>query len=427
MGYTEFNTAGLTDFDDDDYDIYCAADYMKNPNNFRDFDEGLKELMYKKGYDINLNYPKLSDILYQNLKSIGSTIKPATVTSWFNKEHRPKVEAGYRQQIYEICFALKLSYNDTKWFFHHVYYDRAFNCHTIDESVYYYAFINGLSYQESQEIISTINNSQNNSVDKNSLKEFDNYTQFVRERIDSFKSKDELIDFLTYNKDNFSSWNHTAYDEIKNRVNELLPSDEGKKEIDNIKRTIKRNNNIDSVPKNLSSKKEWGLLMQEFFSNISSVDDLQYISGLPVKAQKFIIRRILSFNSTATKIDTISIPYIVKNNFPSIKTLSDILDFEKIRNSKSYDAIRKLIILLNFYVFWVRIDLGYVEDIKEFSNEELYDTFVEELNYTLYRCGYEPLYPGNPYDWLFMFVSLKQKPLKYFRYFIEEISLDDEE
>ena len=48
MGYTEFNTAGLTDFDDDDYDIYGAADYMKNPNNFRDFDEGLKEFMYKK-------------------------------------------------------------------------------------------------------------------------------------------------------------------------------------------------------------------------------------------------------------------------------------------------------------------------------------------------------------------------------------------
>ena len=234
-----------------------------------------------------------------------------------------------------------------------------------------------------------------------------------------------MIDFLTYNKDNFSSWNHTAYIEIKNRVNELLPSDEGKKEIDNIKRTIKRNNNIYSITKDLSSKKEWGLLMQEFFSNISSIDDLQDISGLPVKSQKFIIRRILSFNSKATKIDTVSIPYIVKNNFPSIKTLSDLLAFEKIRNSKSYDAIRKLIILLNFYIFWVRIDLGYVEDIKEFSHEELYDTFVEELNYTLHRCGYGPLYPGNPYDWLFMFVSLKQKPLKYFRYFIEEISLDD--
>ena len=148
MGYTEFNTTGLTDFDDDDYDIYGAADYLKNPDNFRDFDEGLKELMYKQGYDRKLNYLELSDILYQNLKSIGSTIKPATVTSWFNKEHRPKVEAGYRQQIYEICFALKLDYNDTKWFFHHVYYDRAFNCHTIDESVYYYAFIHRLSYQK---------------------------------------------------------------------------------------------------------------------------------------------------------------------------------------------------------------------------------------------------------------------------------------
>ena len=77
-------------------------------------------------------------IFFSKLKDIGSTISRATVMSWFTGNHRPKVEAGSRPKIYELCFAMQLTYEETVWFFQHVYYDRAFNCHNIREAVYYY-------------------------------------------------------------------------------------------------------------------------------------------------------------------------------------------------------------------------------------------------------------------------------------------------
>lgn len=57
----------------------------------------------------------------------------------------------------------------------------------------------------------------------------------------------------------------------------------------------------------------------------------------------------------------------------------------------------------------------------------LYDAFIEEMNTTLYNCGYEYLYAGNPYDWLFMCAAQTEKPLKYFRDCIIEIQSENKD
>lgn len=425
MNYTQFNENSLHQFNNED-DMYEAIEFLKDSSNFRNFNEGLIELMHRKGYSAELNAFELSDILYSELQNIGSSISRTTIDSWFQGTHRPKIESGYRKQIYEICFALKLNLDETKWFFQHVYYDRAFNCHRIDESVYLFSFLNSLSYIEAQEIINIIEN----SPDSSNFSPVGNYTQFSRNQIESFHSKDELISFLTHNKSNYESWNQSSLTEIQNRINELIPTDSGKKEIDNIKRTITRKNTIVGVIPRLSGQKEWGLIMQEFFSSISSTDDLKYISGLNIQSNTFILRRILSSSSCAVKIDKANVPYIVKNNFPTRKIMSDILSIEKVSHSNSYDSIRKVIILLNFYIFWVRVDLGYTNYLQEeqnYSDNILYDAFIEEMNTVLYNCGYEYLYAGNPYDWLFMYASLTKNPLRYFRNFIAEIQSEDED
>lgn len=425
MNYTQFNENSLYQFKNED-DIYDTIEFLKNSSNFRNFNEGLIELMQRKGYSTELNEFELSNILFKELQNIGSSISRTTIDSWFRGTHRPKIEAGYRKQIYEICFALKLNYDETKWFFQHVYYDRAFNCHTIDESVYLFSFLNGLSYIEAQEIINIIENSPSSS----NVSPIKNYTQFSRNQIESFNSKDELISFLTYNKNNYESWNQSSLAEIQNRISELIPTDSGKKEIDNIKRTIIRKNTIDGVIPKLTSQKEWGLIMQEFFSTITCTDDLEYISGLNIQSNAFILRRILSPLSCDVKIDKTSVPYIVKNNFPTRKIMSDIMSIDKVSHSKSYDSIRKMIILLNFYIFWVRVDLGYtdyLEEEQDCSDNILYDAFIEEMNTTLYNCGYEYLYAGNPYDWLFMCSSLTDNPLRYFRYCIIEILSENDD
>lgn len=157
--YTKINADKISCFiinDEDGSDQ--AISFLKNKDSFRPFKDGLKELFRMKNIDIDLSDNEvMADFLYSKLKDIKANVEKETVVSWFSGTHRPKVEAGSRLKMYEICFALNLNETETTWFFQHIYYDRAFNCHTIDEAVFYFAFSNGLTYQKSLNIIKKIN------------------------------------------------------------------------------------------------------------------------------------------------------------------------------------------------------------------------------------------------------------------------------
>lgn len=150
---------------------------------------------------------ELSTYLIERLRKINSSIGAGTVNSWFSGNHSPKIEAGSRNKIYEICFALELSYEETVWFFQHVYYDRAFNCHTITEAIYYYCFLHNQTYTDAQEIIQYVENAPTLATDS---EETANYTQFVKNHIGELQSVAELKEFLIQNKQNFNSWNKSA-------------------------------------------------------------------------------------------------------------------------------------------------------------------------------------------------------------------------
>lgn len=413
--YTQYNSDSIYKFLDED-DASEAIDFIKDPSNFRTFNEGLSEIMIKKGYISDSTAPdEISQILYKKLTDIGSSLSLNTISSWIKGDHRPKVEAGYRKNIYEICYALNLTFNETIWFFHHVYYDRAFNCHTIDESVYYYCLKNNIAYKDSLDIIKEIENSPDIT---SSYEETSNYTLFIQKTIDKIESVDELITFLTLNKANFKSWNASAYQTLDDLVKDLLPSENGKKEIEKIKRKIKATHSIYGIIPKKNNQNEWGLIMQEFFYDLTDESYLDILDGKNIRSKNYLLEQILGMKLITDKekkrfIDKASIPDIVKNNFPSRKTMSDVLSEDKITQSKSYDSIRKLIILLEFYRYWCSIKIM-DEEYDDFENP-LSDAFIDEINYTLYLCGYEEMYAGNPYDWIFMCSAQADDPLSYFR------------
>lgn len=394
------------------------VDFLKAPDSFITFDLGLIELLRRKGYAGNLeNKYEMSDYLAQKLNCIHSTIKKETVDSWFFGQHRPKIEAGYRRQIYEICFALHLTYDETVWFFQHVYYDRAFNCHTIDEAVFYYAFLNNLTYMESLSIIDEINTSAcTNTIENNNSP--NNYTQFVQNCIANLHSTKDLKEFLISNKSNFDTWNRSALNKLNCLIGELLASEASKKEIDNLKKMISRNK-IKGNKITLNTYDQCGLLMKEILfdaekdSGSTASYILETISGRNILKHTFILDRLLSTISGIPKSGN-SLPYVVRNNFPSKKIMSDVLSEDKITRSKSYDSIRKMIVLLNFYSFWVRVKIG-LTDISGYSIDERYEIYVDEADTMLFECGYESLYAGNPYDWIFLCSAKDSEPLDFFR------------
>lgn len=408
-------------------DIEGALDFLKAPESFRTFDLGLIELLKRKEYSGNLdNRTEMADYLISKLRDIHSTIEEKTVYSWFYGEHRPKIEAGYRRQIYEICFALHLDYSETVWFFQHVYYDRAFNFHTIEEAVFYYAFLNKHTYAEALSIIQEVNDAASVRLEENAFSA--GYTRFIQNRIVDFRSDKELKEFLILNKSRFDLWNISALNTLNDLVHELIASEEAKQEIDALKRTLSRkkggSNRIHLTP---AAYSQCGLLMKEILYDAGNAHEsatqyfLEAISAKNILKNTFILDRLLSTTSGISK--AADVPYIVRNNFPSKKTMSDILSETKITRSKSYDAIRKMIVLLDFYSFWVRIKIG-LTDISEYSLNELYEIYLAEANNRLYQCGYEDLYPGNPYDWIFLCSAHSEEPIDYFRSCIADLLPD---
>ena len=99
--------------------------------------------------------------------------------------------------------------------------------------------------------------------------------------------------------------------------------------------------------------------------------------------------------------------------------------------STSYDSIRKCLILLKFYHFWVTLELmmasGNAAENSQSDYADYFDDFCEEMAQLLEECGYEELYERNPYDWIFLWASTTEQPLESFRGVMRAIDFDDSE
>ena len=101
-------------------------------------------------------------------------------------------------------------------------------------------------------------------------------------------------------------------------------------------------------------------------------------------------------------------PKEIKNRFPEAVTLS--------KKDPTYEELRKLIILLFSYCYWYE-----VQRKNEFV--EL-DDYIEELNAHLNESGFSLMYYGNPYDWMFLYCALSERPLDTFRGLLADVLED---
>lgn len=394
--FTNYYENGISQINSNDFDYIEALNFLNNPNNFRPFSEGLIELLERNVSSITFhNNGDRTDYLYKKLLSINSTITKSTIAGWFSGKRRPKLVSNSRLLMYEVCFALELPISEVFWFFHHVYFDRSFNCHMIDEAVYYYCFLHHLTYHDAKSFLAKIMETpEKESMDSELI-----YTQAIRKRIDSFSSSEELISFLSDNKSSFNKWNVSAKDKIADLLSHICGK-EGDKRI--IKESQKNGFISSYVIRNC------GLIIQECYSYYGD-EFTEYISGKNITSINFMLDMILNTSFGIQK--TAEIPEIVKSNFPSKKVFSDILN--KSDTLTSYDSIKKILIFLKFYEFWCQAKL--YDSYSEYKPEELYEIFIDETNELLFSCGYENLYAGNPYDWLFMRSAKASEPLNFLR------------
>lgn len=397
-----------SDFDRIETDDYSAVELLKSYD-FRTFSEGLTKLIQKYGFKGNSeSVLEKTDFLYKKCVESGTNITvKATVKKWFSGTF-PSYTNKSRGYMHEICFALNVSLEDVYWFFSHIYFERAFNCHIVKEAVYYYSFKKGYSFTKVKELIKRIDE----IIGSQSENDTTVFTADIKNELDRINTDTDLFEYFAKNGSKFKSWNKKAFEVIDSFTNGFidrkgLRSD--KTETDKLKK-LKHGSEPKINTKNCSLIiKE---LLNDDYANFVYND---YIKGKQIDSIDFMLYGIL-FYPCGIRRDA-DIPRIVKCSFPNKEYFSKFLNNHD--TSTSYDFIRKTLILFKFYDFWCRIKLKEIKIPKEYNK---FDLFVQEMKDILFECGYEELYWGNSYDWVFLYSSKTSSPLDTFRGMIDEFN-----
>lgn len=417
--FTQIINNSIRNNDEPKLDLSEIVDYYNSSDTFRPFSAGLTELMIRSGYKGAADEIEAkSNYLFDKLKAINVTVAKQTIKDWFTDKRRPSFNSESRIKMFQLCFALSASFDNVKWFFNHIYFSRSFNCRTIEEAVYYYCFLNHLPYEHAQYLIQEISSYPDNINPSRPVQNFS--TKEVTKKLSEYTTDEELLHFFQNNKHTFSTWNKTALSHIDKFFKAIIGPEESKVIIQSIKRDCKRIiESNDQSSKDIFKKSPYfnnetlcqcGLIIREtchiaLNSGEPPKDKARYIldniGNQNTFSRQFVLNYILNMNPKLPK--DISMPNVAKTNFPSKKILSDLLDPKKDSIYHSYDSIRKCLLLLHFYYFWCINRL----ESKDYG----FDDFVDETNTLLNDCGYDELYAGNPYDWLFFKAATLKDPL----------------
>lgn len=388
--------------EDMSYDIFEEDDYLeelkKMADRFRTFDKALDSFLVNHGYAGDLaNADEKVLFLTGKLKEAGVPI-PRNMKKWYS-EHK----TIDRKTAFGLCFAFGLQVEEVNDFLRRICLARGFDCHVVEEVVYFFALKNGLSYPEIMEIVKRVE-----LVKPDKMAEEDIiYTDFIAQDIDDIETAEELVLYLNDNVDKFGYNNATAYETIQSiwkdiakengvalREKKLLyaafdkDADDKRQQEDSDKKRKTRKRIDDSV---------WEIYLQ--ILGLSG----NYADGIYKDRS---IKTILKGNELLHPL--------AEESFPDRDGLMKIMNGEHV----SYERVRKILILLVFYKFWANKALNNGHYEAGWGDR---DRCISMINDHLTDAGYPMLYPGNPYDFI-LFVSVNaESPLVTFRDYMREM------
>lgn len=369
---------GGISFEDEDF----IEKIIEVGKQFRPFSEAMDDFIAHHGYDKDIHDVKSKVEFINNVFKAAEIQPPRNVKKWYEEGKLIK-----RDTAYQICFAFGLDATETDDFFRRYYAsDRGFDCHLMEDAVYYCCMLNGWTYTDAQEIITQVGEEPVSTSDNIEVV----YTESIIDDLKDIVTKEDLISYLSENRALFSVNNITAFKTIQDLWNEIVAED--------------------------------GLLVQEnrmFYSIQEDRLDKDIRISSDMSASDVFIALFQLDREPASRIleKYKSIGPILKNlhqhiqkSFPNEQAITRIL-----RNdySISYEPVRKWLILLSFYTFWAKKS---IKSEHQDAGPEDRDRCVVSINKYLVEAGYSELYEGNPYDWLFFYAIADVTPLPTFRW-----------
>lgn len=415
--YTEFlENKAREIYPEDDIDYSQAL--IEVVNMFRNFDEALDTFLAEHGFTGNKSDVD-EKISYMRTKFAQADIQPPrNMKKWYTEHKRIQKETAIR-----ICFAFGLTVEESEDFMRRICLLRGFDCHNVEEVVYFYAISNRLSYSEARKLIERVPQVNVGKIDfeKEIL-----YTSAIVEEIGRFRNQEELIEYIGANIRQFGYNNATAYKYIRDMWKEI--SAEGGLAAAERKKLYIEFNDAD-------------IIIEEQERNLEDDSDKDGRTGQTVRAGRTgkteqtgksrdslweIYLQILGLagNRIARLGTDRSLKPILKDNellhawaedsFPSRVGLEKILNGEHV----SEKLVHKTILLLVFYRFWVKSALK--SHSYQAKNGDTYRCTCE-INKYLMDAGYPELYPGDPFDWIILHAVENDFPLLVFRDYMREL------
>ncbi len=355
---------------------------------FRPFSEALDEFLKEHGYSGDINDIEAKVTYFRTVFTKANMDVPREVREWF---------AGQpvkRDTVFQICFAFGLDGGETDEFFRRIYTrERSFNCHQVQEAIYYFCLNNGLTWADALDIQSQVPLAGQDTGSREVV-----YTGSIIAELNELETKEELVDWLNKNIDKFVRSNVTAYD------------------------TIRRLWELSAGPN--------GLLIQEHEQALPSILDDMATGGQNKPRMRAEGTRpwdaylaILQLDKKSVKAlgtDRSIKPILEKlhvdaqDSFPDRQGIDKILRGEHV----SYERVRKWLVLLSFYTYWAKKAVtkgNYGADPGDDGR------CITSMNQFLIDSGYPELYIGNPYDWIFFYAMKSDEPLFTFRYIWNEL------
>lgn len=294
---------------------------------FRGFDEALTSFIKEHGYTGDLSDTS-AKMQFLRDKFKAAHINPPRALFVPNR----KIS---RQTAFQICFALGLDADETKDFFRCVQFERGFDCHTINEAVYYFCMRKGLSYDEAQEMIHSI------PIPKKMKKLPDCdvlYTGAIIENLNNIEDKEELIHYITENIDEFRYNNVTALKYIKDLWHDISKEDG---------LAVQEGAVIDSHNR-FDNKKEDDYVIAKPHASTWTI--FSQIMGLRnYQESEFGIKCDRSLTSVLS--DNRLLPLKAEYCFPNRQNIDKLLREELVGEG---EIIRKMLIFLVFYTYWAK-------------------------------------------------------------------------
>lgn len=403
---TEFVYGGLFGYNFEDQDIPGKED-MEKLNCVSNFAEYVYKHAARCGYNgDSADIAKIAEFV-ANLCSkasveLGSGTKK-TIERWL-KNGLPSNDANGRENIYRLCFALKMNGYQTVEFFLKAYMERPFNYKNIHEAVYFFCMNNNLTYKDAVRIISEVEHS---SEIENPYA--DNVTEQIGAHIATLQDEAALVKYLVENWSGFQTHNQTATEKIRQLVKHCMLIAPKEYEAAYESKVVVKNEDDSKIV-------------------VKNEDDLlQVIYGYAARAKEE------NQNVHKKSISKSNFPDLVKRNWPQREQFQQILQ----KGTASYDTIRRALIMLVFYDFFASAVVAQkeAEHQQKLTGREmstpavengLFDEFETEANTILSECGYVQLYWRNPYDWMIGYCAQALDPIGQLRDLIEEYYLSDE-